>query len=98
MPMRQRIRQSSSLFVLSAVALAALVGGGLGGCSGSSSSYSGIKSNLTPELDTLWQRPTDVDNDLVLMDDENWRMFREDLGRAFYVDRPSRLSPEPNPR
>ncbi len=94
MSMRQRIRQSSSLLAVSAFAFGACVGG----CSGSSASYSGIKSNLTPELDTLWQRPTDVDNDLVLMDDENWRMFREDLGRAFYTDRPSRLSPEPNPR
>ena len=83
----------------SSIVLGALmvVGGGLGGCS-SGSSYSGIKSNLTPELSTLWQRPSDVDNALVLMDDENWRMFTQDLGRAFYTDRPSRLSPEPNPR
>jgi hypothetical protein len=56
-----------------------------------------IRANLTPELDTLYQRPDDVENVLSLMDDENWRMFTQDLGRAFYTDRPSRLTREPVP-
>jgi hypothetical protein len=69
----------------------------LGGCS-SDGRYGAIRSDLTPELDTLYQRSADIDNALTLMDDENWRMFNEDLGRAFYVNRPSRLTPEPVPR
>lgn len=70
----------------------------VGGCSSSNGRYGAIKSDLTPELDTLYQRPDDVENALTLMDDENWRMFHQDLGRVFYTNRPSRLTPEPVPR
>lgn len=57
-----------------------------------------IRANLTPELDTLAQRPVDIENALTIMSDENLRMFNNDLGRVFYTDRPSRLSPYPIPR
>jgi hypothetical protein len=57
-----------------------------------------IRLNLTPELDTLSQRPDDVENALTLWADENWRMFVADLGRTFYTNRPSRLAPYPIPR
>ena len=56
-----------------------------------------IRRNLTPELDTLYQREDDIDNALALTFDENGRMILQDLGRAFYTDRPSRLTPEPIP-
>ena len=56
-----------------------------------------IRSNLTPNLDTLHQRPDDIANALTIMADENGRMFWQDLGRALYVDRPSRLTREPVP-
>jgi hypothetical protein len=56
-----------------------------------------IRRNLTPELDTLYQREDDIDNALALTFDENGRMILQDLGRAFYTDRPSRLTPEPVP-
>lgn len=56
-----------------------------------------IRSNLTPELDTLYQRPDDMSNAMTIMADENGRMFWQDLGRVFYVDRPSRLTREPVP-
>lgn len=73
--------------------------GCLSGCSGNpDAKYQAIKDDLTPNLDTLYQRPEDVDNALVITFDENGRMFWQDLGRAMYVDRPSRLTREPMPR
>ncbi len=69
----------------------------LGGCAGNSldARTSAIRSNLTPELRTLYQRPADVDNALAITFNENWRMFHQDMGRFFYTDRPSRLTREP---
>lgn len=77
--------------LVSAVALAALAG-----CE--TSRYQQVKDDATPNLDTLHQRPEDIDNALVVTFDENGRMFWQDLGRAFYTDRPSRLTREPIPR
>ncbi len=78
---------------LTLVALAGLAGG----CADSTRADD-IRADLTPELDTLYERQADMDNQGALTFDENGRMFVEDLGRAFYTNRPSRLSPEPLPR
>jgi hypothetical protein len=87
----------SSTAVAIALGLAAIVGG----CTGSDTAaarYASVRDNPTPELDTLYQRPVEVDNKLALTEDENWRMFTQDLGRFWYTDRPSRLTREPVPR
>jgi hypothetical protein len=83
-------------------ALAALAGAALFGCATASSpsdhaQAERIRADLTPELDTLYQRPDDMANAFTLMLDENGRMFWQDIGRALYVDRPSRLTREPVP-
>jgi hypothetical protein len=82
---------------LSCLALAT-VAACLAGCSSSNSpssvSYSAIRNDLTPELATIAQRPIDVDKDLALTDNFNLRMLGSDLGRVFYTNRPSRLSPD----
>jgi len=70
----------------------------LGGCATRSTYLESIRLNPTPELMTLYERPVDVGNNIALMRNENWRMFWEDLGRAWYWDRPSRLTPETMPR
>ncbi|HMN40527.1 MAG TPA: hypothetical protein PKE29_06740 [Phycisphaerales bacterium] len=57
-----------------------------------------VRSDPSPNLDTLHQRPVDVDNAMVVTFDENGRMFWEDLGRVWLTDRPSRLSREPQLR
>ncbi|MCB9846134.1 MAG: hypothetical protein H6811_09140 [Phycisphaeraceae bacterium] len=57
-----------------------------------------IRANPTPELSTLHERPADIYNNLALVNNENWRMFWSDLGRAMLLNRPSRLTPEPMPR
>lgn len=83
----------------SALVLTALVGAVLAGCaSGAHHNHHRIQSNLTPELDTLYQRRVDMDNRMVLTFDENLRMFNQDMGRFWYTDRPSRLTREPVPR
>jgi len=84
------------------VAALLVAAGTLSGCYTGGGSLTGrdaqLRSNPTPELQTLYQRQVDVDNALTVMSDENWRMFNQDLGRVFYTNRPSRLTPEPVPR
>lgn len=75
----------------------ATLGCGLLGAAGCSSQYDEVKSDPTPNLDTLYQRPEDVDNAMVVTFDENDRMFWQDMGRFWLTDRPSRLTREPIP-
>lgn len=69
----------------------------LSGCSRDHTdvSYRGITTNLTPELQGLQERPIDVSRNMRVAQNQNWRMFSDDLGRFFYTDHPSRLSPMP---
>lgn len=82
------------------LALAVIAGAALlVGCTSSSDRRaSQIRGDLTPELKTLGKRPDDVKNSLAIYFNEMERMMYQDLGRAFYTDRPSRLTPEPIPR
>ena len=68
----------------------------VGGCS--DSSITGLRLSPTPELAELARTPDDVDNNFAIMSNMNWRMFREDIGRSMYTDRPSHLSRAPIPR
>ena len=78
------------------IALVAMSGAMLTGCSSSRSySESSIYSNLTPELKTLSERPSDVRRNLAVVNNANLRMLGDDLGRVFYTNHPSRLSPFP---
>jgi hypothetical protein len=86
----------------SLVALTLLAGAGavsqLGGCYlAGTNRWDSIRSNPSPNISTLSQRPQDVSNAMTVTFDEDLRMFNEDLGRAFYTDRPSRLTKEPMP-
>jgi hypothetical protein len=70
----------------------------LAGCQtgdGSAVSYKAISHDLTPELRGLEQRPIDIDAHLAYMINSNWRMMSDDLGRVFYTDHPSMLTPFP---
>lgn len=78
--------------------VAAVLASGLAGVAGcASSQYDQVKADPTPNLDTLYQRPEDVDNAMVVTFNENERMFWQDLGRFWLTDRPSRLTREPIP-
>jgi hypothetical protein len=57
-----------------------------------------VRADPSPNIDTLYQRPEDIDNAMVVTFDENGRMFWQDLGRVWLTDRPSRLTREPMPQ
>lgn len=63
------------------------------GCSGTS--HKAITRKLTPELRGLSMRPVDAHNATAITNNQNWRMFSDDLARTFYTDHPTRLSPYP---
>lgn len=79
------------------LASALIIGAGLTvGCSSSKDNrVVEIRHHLTPEMKTLSKRPDDVKNSLAIYFNEMDRMFWQDVGRAFYTDRPSRMTPEP---
>ncbi len=58
-------------------------------------SYGAITHNLTPELRGMQERPIDISRNMRVAQNQNWRMLSDDLGRVFYTDHPSRLSPYP---
>jgi hypothetical protein len=76
---------------LTALCVAALIAG----CEGQSTSFGAIAGNPTPELQGVTERPIDIDAHLAYMRDHDWRMLSDDLGRTFYTDHPSKLSPYP---
>lgn len=83
---------------LAGVVLSAAVLGGLSGCAGSSDrDYRKARSNMTPELLTLYQRPVDHDTMVGITFNTNMRAAWEDLSRAMLLNRPSRLTVEPMP-
>lgn len=83
------MRSSRRALRLLPVAFAGLA---IGGCSSSNPQLAEFRGNPTPELDTLSQRPDDIQNRIVVTNDTNLRMMSEDLGRFWLLDRPSRLS------
>lgn len=79
---------------LAAITLAVV----LAGCSAkdpNNVSYKAIAGSPTPELRGLTERPIDIDRNIWMTQNQNWRMMYGDLGRLLYVDRPSWLSPYP---
>jgi len=56
-----------------------------------------VRGDLSPELDTMHERPTDVKNRHALTVDENLRLLNEDMARLLLLDRPSILAEHPMP-
>ena len=75
----------------------AITGAILTGCesSFSNASLGGILGNLNPELQGHHERPVDTRRGLAISNNFHMRMLSDDLGRVFYTDHPSRLSPFP---
>ena len=70
----------------------------LAGCSSSDPYDVGFKSirhDLTPELQGLTDRPVDDARNMAVVHNQILRMMEDDIGRMFYTDHPSRLSPYP---
>ncbi len=81
-------------FPLSVATLTAIVSTGLAGCQ-TATSFSGLSSNLTPNLASTVERPIDMDRNRALTVNQDWRSAVDDVGRVLYTDHPSRLSPFP---
>lgn len=86
-----RTAATVSSMLTSAVAVACL----FSGCASNpdKTDFNSIKGDLSPEMQTLSERPSDVDRNIATTSNQDGRMFWMDLGRAFYLDRPSSLSP-----
>lgn len=73
----------------------------LAGCSSGpkkGESLSDIRHNLTPGMNTEDSRYVDVYNNLSIVHNDNIRKMHGDGLRAMLLDRPSRMSPVPDPR
>ena len=57
--------------------------------------YKHITGDLTPEMKGLSERPTDDHSAFANASTQNLRMMSDDVGRALYLDTPSRLHPYP---
>lgn len=80
------------------IAVFTITGALLTGCASSVNndvSFLAIMGNLTPELQGLHERPVDVYRGLAISNNFHMRMLSDDLGRVFYTDHPSHLSPFP---
>ena len=58
-------------------------------------SFYAIRHSLPPELRGAVDTQDDADRHLAVTNNTNARLLMDDLGRTFYTDRPSRLSPLP---
>ena len=73
-----------------------LVAAWFAGCkSDKDTSYSQITKHPAPEMRGLALRPADAHNAHKIADNQNWRMFSDDLSRTWLTGSPSRLSPYP---
>lgn len=95
--MTARVPRTILCLALGCLGAASLVGCTTASSSANHAQAESLRADLTPELDTLYQRPDDMSNAMTIMADENGRMFWQDMGRVFYTDRPSRLTREPVP-
>ncbi len=73
--------------ILAGLILGALGGAVLVGCSSGHSSpydvsFNAIRGNLTPELQAMTDRPVDEQRNMAVANNQNKRMFFDDLGRA----------------
>jgi hypothetical protein len=67
---------------------------GMNGCSNPNDvSFNAIKGDLTPHIMGLSERDVDIELNMAVIGNQNLRMFWGDLGRVWFFDRPSRLSP-----
>lgn len=51
----------------------------------------------SPSVTALGRSDAEISKTYTVAEDTNFRAFIEDLERAFYTDRPSRLTPRPMP-
>ncbi len=67
----------------------------LAGCKSDPYSFDSIKHDLTPELVATTETSDDMSRNVAVVWNQNLRGAWNDLGRTFYWDQPSSLSPFP---
>ncbi len=92
------MRRSTALrcFCVASLAVCALAGCASTGRN-DGGRHSAVQGDVTPELDTLTERPIDFDNRMYYTMDANDRMLWADFQRIMLIDRPSRLQPTTSP-
>jgi hypothetical protein len=82
------------------ISVLALVAGAtfLGGCSTAGPTHSKVVHDLTPEMMGLDKSPYEMQNMTSVTWNAGNRMFWDDVSRAWYTDRPSRLTNIPTTR
>jgi hypothetical protein len=75
---------------------AALVAATVGCSSQEKVDFKSIAARPAPEMQSMADRPVDMDRHYAYMRNTNYRAFWDDLRRMFYVDNPSRLTPFPS--
>ena len=90
------VRSSAPLATGLAAGLTLAVSASLSGCSSSENRLAEFRDDPTPDLITMDQRGDDVSNRLHLIKDESRRMLVRDWLYFWYLDRPTRLRPEPS--
>lgn len=80
--------------VLRAAALPALIVT-LTGCASDPNdvSFDALTNDLTPHILGISERDVDMQRNMAVIENQNMRMMWGDLGRFFFWDAPSRLSP-----
>jgi hypothetical protein len=91
-------RRARSLVALTALAGVVVLAGCASTNRESEREAARLRWDPSPEVDTLHETPHDIENNLTVTMDENFRMLNSDLGRALLLDRPSRLTWERLPR
>ncbi|GAB5497623.1 MAG: hypothetical protein Phyf2KO_27030 [Phycisphaerales bacterium] len=87
----KRARQTIALAVATAGSAAILTG-----CSSDRNRLAEFRNNPTPDLVTMNERPDDAKNLNALIRNESKRMLYRDWRYAWYMDRPTRLTPAPS--
>ncbi len=81
--------------ILAVAGLAAVLSGCASSAPSNDVSPSAIRDDLTPELDTTYQRPGDSRNMIATTWNYDWRNAKSDFYRGAHWNRPHRLSPAP---
>ena len=82
-------------FLLPALAVGATSAIFLTGCA--SNSVQSFRNNPTLRMDARGETHDEIENQVAVTTDSNFRAINNDLGRMFFSDRPSRLTPGPKP-
>ncbi|MGP1273279.1 MAG: hypothetical protein ACTS22_08085 [Phycisphaerales bacterium] len=81
---------------IAAIATVSVAAAALAGCSSERNRLAEYRDDPTPNLVTMDKRGDDIANRTTIIKDEGRRMLVRDWFYLWYLDRPTRLRPEPS--